>query len=563
MFFISLICCVFVRPSVAQASSESIISFSAQAIVDVDRMMTVTETIVYSFGSADRHGIYRMIPETYSRNGGTYRLRLSVKSVKMDGSSVDFKITSRTPNLRIQIGDADKTITGTHEYQITYQTDHAINFFDDHDELYWNVTGNGWTVPIGAVSFSVRGPNGFDAEIAKKDCFIGLFGSTERACNVNAQGSTVTYQTSRPFTIGEGMAVVLALPKGLMTPETWFQKLMDFIKNNGIAVLPIMVFIFMFKLWYEKGREPEGRGTVVPQYEPPREMTPMEMAALEKQKNEPRTITATIIDLARRGYLRIIFEEKKGIFGNSQSYAFEKLKDADEHQPSHEKILLSGLFKDGMTRTEMSSLKGSYYQSISKAHSAVFTLLHTKGFFGQSVVTVRGTYSSVAVVIGFFGMFIASSFGLTIIWSIALVLSAIIIGVFGWFMPSKTKEGAIALEEVQGFKWFLSVTEADRLTFHNAPALKPEKFHEFLSYAIAFGVETQWANQFKDLMVPEPEYISGYHYMNPLLFVHSMNSFETDLAKSFTPPSSAGSGGSGFSGGGVGGGFGGGGGGSW
>lgn len=567
MLFLILFLCASILSVSAQVSSstERIKSFDATAIVESNRMLTVTEKIVYDFGNASKHGIYRTIPEKYSRNGGSYRLRFNVKDVWMDGKAVAYSITSRTPNLTIRIGDADKMITGIHEYQIVYQTDQAINFFNDHDELYWNVTGNSWEVPIESASISVKGPDGFDAVTAKDDCFVGSYGSSSRECEIRTQSLTVWFQSKRSLGSSEGMTVVLSFPKSLIKAPTWMDTVMRFIKDNWIVVLPFIVFFFMYRAWDRDGREPKGRGTIIPQYEPPRGFTPMEMDVLMNQSNQPKAITATIIDLARRGYLKIIYSEKKGLLGigGGQSYSFEKMKEIDEKLLTHETVLLNGMFKDGENNVDMDDLKGKYYQSISKAQNSIYGLLRKSNYFGKNPISVRASWIGVASAIGVVGVFLPAVFQLGAVWTVSIVLSAGIVGIFGWFMPKKTEEGAIALEEVEGFKWFLSVTEKDRLAFHNAPTLKPEQFHEYLSYAIVFGVEDQWANQFKDMMVPEPSYVSGYGYTNPILFAHAMYGFGGDFAKSFTPPSSAGSGGSGFSGGGVGGGFGGGGGGSW
>lgn len=568
MVFVILFLCAMMIPISVQASlpaiDERIMSFEAIATVGNDRILTVTEKIVYDFGNKSKHGIYRTIPDKYSRNGGSYRLRFTVKEVWMDGKAVAYSITSRTPNLTIRIGDADTTITDIHEYQIVYQTDQAINFFNDHDELYWNVTGNGWEVPIETASISVKGPDGFDAVNAKDDCFVGAYGSSNRECEIRTQNSTVWFKSGY-MEPAEGMTVVLSFPKGLIKAPTWMDTMMRFIKDNWIVVLPFIALFFMYRMWDRDGREPKGRGTIVPQYEPPRGFTPMEMDVLMNQSNQPKAITATIIDLARRGYLKIIYTEKKGLLGigGGASYAFEKLKEVDEKQPSHERVLLDGMFKDGEKNADMDGLKGKYYQSISKAQNSIYGLLRKNNYFGKNPISVRASWIGMASVVGVVGVFVPIVFQLGAVWIVSFVVTAGIIGIFGWFMPKKTQEGAVALEEVEGFKWFLSVTEKDRLAFHNAPALKPEQFHEYLSYAIVFGVEDQWANQFKDMMVPEPSYVSGYGHMNPILFAHAMHGFGGDFSKSFTPPSSAGSGGSGFSGGGVGGGFGGGGGGSW
>ena len=556
-------------PSAALAQSgdaaETISAFQVAAEIKEDRTLRVTETITYFF-PAEKHGIFRYIPDRYSRNGGAYRLHIKLIDVKMDGEHVPYAIESRSPDLRIKIGDKNQTVVGEHVYAITYETDRAINDFDDHDELYWNVTGNGWDIPIASASVAIRAPEGFDAMSVPSACFTGTYGSTEASCEIKAQGNVAWFISDRSLEPQEGLTAVLSFPKGLLEEVTTMELVKRFLFDNGILALPFLVAIAMYVLWRRDGRDPKGKGTVVPQYEPPRGLTPMEMNGLKYQSAQPASVTASIIDLARRGYLRILYGEEKGLLGTSTTYSFEKLRDGNDDLLPHERTLFDGMGFDagGSNVVTLDSLKKTYYQSVSSAKNSVMATLRTKGFFGRNPNNVRASWLSVAGLMGFCGVFSFVALHTEIVWVIALVISALIIAAFGWFMPKKTKEGAIALEEVEGFKWFLSVTEKDRLAFHNAPAVKPEMFHAFLPYAIAFGVEERWAEQFKGLNIPDPDYVSGYHgNMNALFFVHSLNSFESSMAKAFTPPSSAGSGGSGFSGGGSGGGFGGGGGGSW
>ncbi len=147
---------VMVPTAVLAQNAEQIASFDVRARLTSDRMLTVTEVITYDFGSNEKHGIYREIPVRYDRNGGTYRYRLNVAGVTRDGNAEPYSVSESSDVLTIKIGDADRTVTGVHVYAITYTTDRAINFFDGEGELYWNVTGNGWEVPIGTASFVVR-----------------------------------------------------------------------------------------------------------------------------------------------------------------------------------------------------------------------------------------------------------------------------------------------------------------------------------------------------------------------------------------------------------------------
>jgi uncharacterized membrane protein len=288
------------------------------------------------------------------------------------------------------------------------------------------------------------------------------------------------------------------------------------------------------------------------------------MVALQMQEVPARAITATILDLARRGYLKIDFGEQKKLLGSTQTYTFIKVKEPDESLNSAEREVFDGLF-DLSDTVELKELVGRFGKHVDLFKSFVFSLLKQQHLFEENPALIRGGYIGVAIALVVAVFWFVGSF-VTTMTSAAIIISAGIIAGMGWFMPRATREGAIALEEIEGFKWFLAVTERDRLKFHNAPQVKPEQFHAFLPAAVAFGVEEQWAEQFKGLDVPPPSYATGsiLHNWMALNFVHDLSRMNTVAAASaFQPPSSAGKGGSGFSGGGSGGGFGGGGGGSW
>jgi uncharacterized membrane protein len=545
-------------------SFERITNFSARILVQTDRTVTVTEDIAYDFGSNQKHGIYRIIPTKFTRNSATYNYRFTVDRVLMDGTPATFTESESGGNLTVKIGDAGTLVTGPHAYEITYHTNKAINFFNGEGELYWNVTGNGWQVPIDAASAVVTGPNGFDAVAARSMCFTGPFGSTEQSCTSDGSGDQLTITSSRSLSAAEGLTFAVRFPKGMITPASFLETLWQIVRDNGILLLPLLVFGVMYYLWYTKGRDPKGRGSIIPQYEPPRGLSPAEMVGLTDEDVPSRGITATIIDLARRGYLSIEFGEEKGWMGSSRTYTFVEGKKADDMVNTAEQFVLDGLFV-GTPRVELHELKGSFYKTVTGAKTLVFSSLKSKGLIGADPLKVKGAYMGFAGALAFFSFWLLQS-GVNGMFMVSMLVSAAIIGGFGWFMPRRTQEGAYADEEIKGFKWFLSVTEKQRLAFTDAPERKPEQFHEFLGYAIAFGVEEKWAEQFAGIEIPPPSYAHGPMLVNwtAMNFVHDLNTMhQVAAASAFAAPSSAGAGGSGFSGGGVGGGGGGGGGGSW
>ena len=130
------------------AATERIDNFDVTIKMNADASIDVTEQIDYNFGSLQKHGIYRDIPVKYQARGGSYSLRISDISVADEmGAAYDFGVSDKGSEKEIKIGNADALVTGSKVYIIRYKIKRAINYFDDHDELYWNATGNEWTVP--------------------------------------------------------------------------------------------------------------------------------------------------------------------------------------------------------------------------------------------------------------------------------------------------------------------------------------------------------------------------------------------------------------------------------
>ena len=212
---------------------------------------------------------------------------------------------------------------------------------------------------------------------------------------------------------------------------------------------------------------------------------------------------------------------------------------------------------------DVSKTDGEIASAVMHLKTKVFEALKKKKLFGKDPATVRTIWIGTGVFLLFAGIYLIAFFGPVSI--VALLLSSIIVIIFGWFMPRTTREGAVVREEVEGFKLFLSVTATDRIKFHNAPETRPEQFERFLPSAVAFGVEKEWAGHFENLMIKPPSYFPGNTAgWNAISMANVASAFNAQASSSaFRAPSSSGSGGSGFSGGGSGGGGGGGGGGSW
>jgi uncharacterized membrane protein len=544
------------RVAYAQSVEERIDDFAVQATLTADRLLRVTETIQYDFGTNEKHGIYRDIPESYNRNGGVYKLRFRVVDVRVDGELAQFSVSHGGGSLEVKIGNPNQTIQGKHVYSIVYTTDRAINEFVDHQELYWNVTGNGWIVPISHASFTLLSPR----DPTKTICYTGYEGSQASRCAVDVTSSSLRIETSEPLETSEGLTVAIAFPLGTFPSLSWVTRVWEFLQDNWFLGLPILTFLVMLFAWSRWGKEPRGRGTIIAQYEEPRGLTPALIVGLMKQNVPMEGMVATILDIARRGFLKVKFEKEKGPF----SIVKDKTPLPGDLLP-YESAFLAALLPNGELVYELGHASAARARACQDARSQAVGELMKRGFFRENPERVRGMWVAIAIGMGVLGYFLRPSFGSELFF-VGVLVSAVIILLFGWQMPKMTQEGAIANEECEGFKQFLTVTEKARLAFSDTPDKKPEQFARFLPVAVALGVEKQWAKQFESMTLATPSYFdTPLGTWTSFAMLNSFHGLGQGLSRSMSPPatSSAGGGGFGFSGGGSGGGFGGGGGGSW
>lgn len=543
-------------------AAETISDFHVEAKLDADRKLTIEEHIDYDFGTLQKHGIYRIIPERYARSGANFDLHLKIDNSLQDRKFATQKITREGEYRKIRLGDEDITITGKHEYTFVYSTTRAINDFpqDKERELYWNVTGNEWLVPIQKAGIRIELP----APPTNVICFTGVYGSTEQDCDINIQGSTLTVTSRGPLAPQEGLTFAARLPESALRNIGLQEHILFFIQDNVWVFTPFIVFIAMLYFWWKYGRDPKGRGTIIAEYEEPDALPPAVQISLLDQHVPSKAISATLLDLARRGYAKIRFDgdpEANGWFKPKAKIYYEKIKEP-VGLANFERTLFDGVFTEGDS-VDLSERHESFWKELQKARKEIFDDLKKKGFFGTDPSVIRFIWIALAIGFVVIGFFLIPVFGELFI--VSGILSGLIIMAFGWHMPRVTKAGAVMVERVEGFKKFLSVTEKDRLAFTDAPKKRPEEFARFLPAAVAFGVEEKWAEQFANLQLPKPSYVDGnVNTWSAVSYAHAMSSFHSSSSSSmYAAPSSSGSGGSGFSGGGSGGGGGGGGGGSW
>lgn len=552
---------LFPKPS----NAEVIRSFDAEIGMKADASLSVQEIIVYDFEDELRHGIFRTIPVKYRNDKGNFNLRVSNVSAKDEyGRAYPFKTSQSGKNLEIKIGDPDKTITGKHTYVISYTVRRAIGFFPDHEELYWNVTGSDWKVPMERISANVTIPDETKTNGVKTECFSGPYGSRE-ACSSQGKNASSARFTQDALTPGDGVTIVVGVPKGTITKPSTLEEWIWITGDNIIILVPPVTFAVFFYLWRTRGRDPQGKVTIVPQYESPDKLSPVQIATITDFDVHTADLSTIIVDLAVRGYLRIKQTKEPGIFGIGEKidYVFEKLKEPDASLRPFEKTMMETIFIDSKIQI-LSTLKSQFATFTEQMRKETYESLVSEGYFPKNPKTIRTAYGTIGVIVIVSGYLLLGILG--IIGAICGVLSGIIIIVFSFIMPSRTIKGVLAKEHILGFKEYLSVAERDRIRFHNAPEKNPERFEKLLPFAMALGVEKEWARQFEGIYQNEPSWYASPtgQPFRPDMLASSIRSFSSSANAAISyKPSSASSGGSGFSGGGSGGGFGGGGGGSW
>jgi hypothetical protein len=548
--------------------AERIRAFDATIEVEPHDAFTVVETIAYDFGAEQRHGIFRRIPVRYGRgHAADYRIGLDVERVDDGaGTPLPFRVSHAGRDVTIRIGDPDRTVTGTHTYRIRYRVTRGVLYFADHDEIYWNVTGTEWPVPIERAGAVVLLPGPSDPHRLMTGCFTGPRGSVAHDCTAapSPDGTHITVEAAGPLGVGSGLTLVLGLPKGMLVEPTLLDRLWARVTDwvTWLYLLPIATLAVMTRLWRRYGRDPAGRAAIAVAYEPPRNMTPAEMGTVVDETVQLADITATVLDLAVRGALRI--EERDStsfLFLNHRDYELVRLPSSEPLRP-FESELLDALFC-GEQRVLVSSLRNHFYRHVPELKRALYDVVAGGRWFASSPDRIRTGWrlgGLAALGLAALVFLVSQSFAT----ALPVALTGLVILAFSPFMPRRTADGHRAYEEILGFKEFLMRVDRDRLA--RTGGRTAGRFERILPYAVVLGAADQWAEAFADVYTQAPTW-----YVGPTGRVFDSRAFVSDVGRSMDTLGStmasqpSGSGRSGFSSGGgfSGGGFGGGGGGSW
>jgi len=561
---LALLCMLL--PLVAQAD-ERILSFQSDIRVMTDGIIEVTETIrVRAEGQRIKRGIYRDFPTDYEdRFGNEYHVSFEPLAVQKNGQPEPWHAQDIRRGVRVYFGSADRYLEpGEYTYRFRYRASRMLGFFDDHDELYWNVTGFDWAFPIDAASATVE--LAFDAPLAgiTAEAYTGPFGAQGKdyVSRIDS-ASRVYFESTRPLSAVNGLTIVVGWPKGFVEEPTDLQRFGWLLRDNANLLAAfagfILLLVYYIPTWRQYGRDPE-EGVIVTRYEPPQGFSPASLRYIRQMYYDDKVMTAAVVNLAVKGYLEI--SKKSG------THSLKKVP-SDALRPPlapGEKELYEALFRDGDTVV----LKDENHAVLGKARSDHKDSL--KQDYKQHYFKTNGLLNIPAALIVIGATLLAFNVGrgptMPVIGIVIVAFLTLVF--FATIMKRPTLRGRKLLDEMLGFKDFLEVAEKDELNLRNPPQKTPELFETYLPYALALGVDQQWAERFADVLAAvkdpngnpyKPSWYHGKWNSSSLSRTTSKMSrgLSSAISSSVSPPgSSSGSGGGGSSGGGGGGGGGGG-----
>jgi len=611
---------------------EQIIRFQSFIQVHRDASLTVTEEIkVQTAGWRIKRGIVREFPTTYrDRDGRTVKVGFEVLEVLRDGKEEPYHLASAVNGVKVFIGQKDVTLPpGVYTYTIKYRTDRQLGFFPDYDELYWNVTGNAWAFPINSAQAVIELPPG--AKILQQSAYTGPMGAKGRDYQVRDSGPRkIIFQTTRDLPPGSGLTVAVAWPKGVVLPPSGVDRVGFFLRDylnvlvGGAGFLLVLGFYLVS--WIRVGKDPD-EGTIIPLFAPPPGFSPPSVRFLMQMGFDDRTVAAALVDMAVKGYLAIenigkeytLHKRGQGVKSLSrgeQNLGAKLFAGGDTLEMKNKNHSLIQKARDALKNTLKGEVEKAYFQtnanylaggiilSVLTLGAVVLASLSQSGSWstllgllvwigaGATLTSwsvnrwgsLAGAATGVFRKIGTLGLFLfAVGYFIIKVFSagflepsfplVLVAVAVVLVGLnflFYRLLKAPTLSGRKVMDQIEGFKLYLSVAEKERLNLLNPPEKTPELFEKYLPYALALDVENEWSEQFAAVLAQAGEdgrgytpawyYGGSYHDVGSSRFASNLGSaFAGAISSSASAPgSSSGSGGGGFSGGGGGGGGGGG-----
>ena len=565
------------QEAVPAPSSEQILSYDSDITVNRDSTLLLRETIKVSTVGPQKHvELHRDVPTRYhDRFGNPYTIHLEVISLQCDARPAEFRLRKYPNGLSIYLGGGSELVSAEHSYELAYTVDRGLGFFPEYDELYWNVTGDWWTLPIAQATATVHLPTGIAPQAILLDAYTGRPNSagTNYVASADAQGNA-TFRTTRVLGPYEGLTLVVRWPKGFVHPPTEEQEHQYFREDNQallIGLLGLMVILIYYSAaWFLAGAD-SARGEVVPRSDPPRGFSPAALRYLWRGVFDQKTMVANLVDSAVKKHMAIL-EDASGayILGRLKSSPPPTgVRPGSSEGPAQkitpdEKLVLHKLFAAGDTIALIPAHQAIVGGAIEALHYRLRWGLQRAYFMTNARYLIPGLLISLATVARC-GFAIQGGQGLLVLfltivllpWSLgcltaavlavalwrcalsdphhpatarkqALITSAICLaffiveaaglGVMAWaaspevgvaliilvainyafhmLLKAPTRSGRALLDQIEGFRQFMTTTERGRRDARTPLRTTPLLFERLLPFAMALNVEKVWCEKF-------------------------------------------------------------------
>jgi hypothetical protein len=468
---------------------ERVLDFASDIRIAADGGLSVTERIAVQVeGRQIRRGIVRDFPTEYrDRLGNRVSVPFEVVRVLQDGRPARWGIEQMENGVRIRIGDPGVMLArGAHVYEISYRTARQIGFFKDHDELYWNVNGSGWTFAFERASAEVTLPAAVAAGKLKLEAYAGYQGARERNYEAQARDGGASFRTTRPLQPAQGLTIVVAFPKGIVAAPSLATRARWFLEQNAGAAAGLgslaLLFAFLWWRWTLVGRDPRA-GPIYPRYDAPPGLGPAGARYLDRMACDERCFAAALLGLGQRGYLRIR--------QHGERYDLERTGASVSWLPA-ENTLAFGLFPGASKRLSFGATHDPVVQAARDGFKRALERHFGERLFSKNIGSLIGGIAIAAL--GLAAMFVLEAS--IPVFVALLALMALTLFLFARWLPAYSVEGRKLQDAVEGLRQYLGVAEADDLARMKAPPQTKEEFAKFLPYAVALEVEKTWAERF-------------------------------------------------------------------
>ncbi|WP_053077108.1 DUF2207 domain-containing protein [Chryseobacterium sp. BLS98] len=600
LFLLQFFCIAFAQTNLERMDQpaiigpEKIISFHSDIDIDKNSGATVTEHIkVYSLGNNIKRGIFRALPLSRNLNNKSQKVRYHIISVKKNGEDEDYHEETEDGYLKIYAGNKDILLDpGTYDYEIKYKTENQIGFFPQYDEFYWNVNGTYWDFDVDTISAKVNLPAG--ADIIQNSCYTGAYGSNSQNCTSKVLSDNSIEWGASGLKPNEGLTIAVGFKKGIMVPPPP----PTFLEKYGILIAGCIIFLglllYLYSTWMKYGIDPESP-TVYPQFNVPENLSPASLGYINSESFKNKYLTAAIVSLAVKGYVKIIESEDSGLLGffNTKIFTLKKLKEADESLPKEEINLMNSLFSasedsvkfDGKYNSKIETAVQNFKGALGFQHDSflnegnnmkklvlpwlVISIVYGLGLFISYTLlpeferVLAGAFLyvilfvafiiilfllknaswkfliplPVAVILGVGGIISAGGGGIENInfnvCYIFYVLAFSAMVVFQYLIKQPPKEKLRKKSLIAGFKMYMGAAENEQLKFHNPPQMTPQVFETLLPFAMVMGVDQIWGQKFDELLKrTATEYQNTWYYGGVMNHHAFANTLNSSLTQS-------------------------------